>query len=101
MLHQHVASDSLKIPIFEQYFSYFIQCYQKAKQLKQKKEEGNVAFKSGQLEDAYTLYSEALQIDPLNKYTNAKLFFNRATVAAKVNYIMAMGVIMLRMLCLY
>jgi DnaJ family protein C protein 7 len=58
--------------------------YKKAKQLKQKKEEGNVAFKSGKLEDAYTLYSEALQIDPLNKYTNAKLFFNRATVAAKL-----------------
>ena len=44
-----------------------------------------MAFKSGKLEDAYTLYSEALQIDPFNKYTNAKLFFNRATVAAKVN----------------
>merc|ERR1712001_127438 len=58
--------------------------YKKAKQLKQKKEEGNVAFKGGKLEDAYTLYSEALQIDPLNKYTNAKLFFNRATVAAKL-----------------
>ena len=53
--------------------------------MKQKKEEGNTAFKSGKLEDAYTLYSEALQIDPFNKYTNAKLFFNRATVAAKVN----------------
>ncbi len=59
--------------------------FQKAKQLKQKKEEGNGAFKSGKLEDAYTLYTEALQIDPFNKYTNAKLFFNRATVAAKVN----------------
>ena len=59
---------------------------QKAKQLKQKKEEGNVAFKSGKLEDAYRLYSDALQIDPCNKHTNAKLFFNRATVAAKVNY---------------
>merc|ERR1711981_608187 len=58
--------------------------YKKAKQLKQKKEEGNGAFKSGKLEDAYTLYTEALQIDPFNKYTNAKLFFNRATVAAKL-----------------
>ncbi len=27
--------------------------------------------------------SEALEIDPKNKSTNAKLFFNRATVAAK------------------
>merc|ERR1739844_666403 len=58
--------------------------YKKAKALKQKKEEGNTAFKGGKLEDVYTLYSEALQIDPFNKYTNAKLFFNRATVAAKL-----------------
>jgi len=58
--------------------------YKKAKQLKQKKEEGNLAFKSGKLQDAYTLYSEALKIDPFNKHTNAKLFFNRATVAAKL-----------------
>ena len=27
---------------------------------------------------------EALAIDPCNKFTNAKLYFNRATVAAKV-----------------
>ena len=51
--------------------------FQKAKQLKQKKEEGNGAFKSGKLEDAYTLYTEALQIDPFNKYTNAKLLEER------------------------
>ena len=29
------------------------------------------------------LSSEALEIDPNNKSTNAKLYFNRATVAAK------------------
>ena len=58
---------------------------QKARVLKQKKEEGNEAFKSGKLNEAYTLYSEALEIDPCNKFTNAKLYFNRATVAAKVS----------------
>lgn len=52
--------------------------------LRSKKEEGNTAFKSGQLQEAYQLYTEALEIDPLNKMTNAKLFFNRATVAARV-----------------
>jgi len=57
--------------------------YKKAKSLKQKKEEGNTAFKAGQLEQAYYLYSEALCIDPLNRSTNSKLYFNRATVSAK------------------
>jgi hypothetical protein len=52
--------------------------------LKQKKEEGNEAFKVGRLSDAYSLYTEALKIDPSNKSTNAKLFFNRATVCSKV-----------------
>lgn len=60
-------------------------CLQKARVLKQKKEEGNAAFKAGKLTDAHKLYSEALEIDPLNKFTNAKLYFNRATVAAKVS----------------
>ena len=44
-----------------------------------------MAFRSGNFEDAYTIYSEALQIDPLNKCINARVFFNRATAAAKVN----------------
>jgi hypothetical protein len=35
-------------------------------------------------DQAYQLYSEALAIDTKNKLTNAKLYFNRATVAAKV-----------------
>ena len=60
--------------------------YKKAKLLKVKKEEGNEAFKAGKLTEAHTLYSEALSIDPFNKFTNAKLYFNRATVAAKVTY---------------
>jgi len=59
--------------------------YRKAKSLKTKKEEGNVAFKAGHLTQAYKLYSDALEIDPLNKSTNAKLYFNRATVAAKLS----------------
>jgi len=57
--------------------------YKKAKSLKSKKEEGNTAFKAGNLEEAYKLYSEALLIDPCNRSTNAKLHFNRATVSAK------------------
>lgn len=58
---------------------------QNAKALKAKKEEGNKAFKEGNFEAAYDLYSEALTIDPNNIKTNAKLFCNRATVGSKVN----------------
>lgn len=61
--------------------------YRKAKMLKLKKEEGNTAFKAGQLTSAHSLYTEALQIDSCNKVTNAKLYFNRATVLAKLNQI--------------
>eukprot|EP00094_Tigriopus_californicus_P008179 TCALIF_07875-PA protein Name:"Similar to DNAJC7 DnaJ homolog subfamily C member 7 (Homo sapiens)" AED:0.13 eAED:0.13 QI:0/0/0/0.85/0.83/0.85/7/0/529 len=59
--------------------------YKKAKLLKQKKDEGNAAFKASKLSEALSLYSEALEIDPLNKTTNAKLFFNRGTVAARMS----------------
>jgi len=58
--------------------------YKKAKQLKQKKEEGNAVFKSANWSAAFDLYSEALKIDPCNRKTNAKLYFNRAIVAAKM-----------------
>ncbi len=59
--------------------------FQKAKLLRTKKEEGNSAFKTSKWSEAYDLYTDALAIDPYNKYTNAKLYFNRATVAAKVS----------------
>ena len=62
--------------------NYFV--FQRAKTLKQMKEEGNTAFKSSQWSKAHDLYTQALQIDPCNKATNAKLYFNRATVAAKL-----------------
>uniref|UniRef100_A0AAR2LXA0 DnaJ homolog subfamily C member 7 n=1 Tax=Pygocentrus nattereri TaxID=42514 RepID=A0AAR2LXA0_PYGNA len=55
-----------------------------AKALKAKKEEGNKAFKEGNFEEAYELYSEALTIDPNNIKTNAKLYCNRATVGSKL-----------------
>ena len=52
--------------------------------MKTKKDEGNEAFKNGNLDQAFSLYSEALVVDLENKTTNSKLFFNRATVAAKL-----------------
>ncbi|GBP11843.1 DnaJ homolog subfamily C member 7 [Eumeta japonica] len=64
-----------------------IEIYKKAKLLKQKKEEGNEAFKMGRWQQALNLYNEALLIDKNNKTVNAKLYFNKATVCSKLNQI--------------
>ncbi|KAF9414575.1 hypothetical protein HW555_007582 [Spodoptera exigua] len=64
-----------------------METYKKAKLLKQKKEEGNEAFKMGRWQQALSLYNEALTIDKNNKIVNAKLYFNKATVCAKLNQI--------------
>lgn len=56
----------------------------KSKHLLAKKEEGNTAFRRGQMEVAYGLYTEALDIDHLNTYTNSKLYCNRALVGSKI-----------------
>jgi DnaJ family protein C protein 7 len=58
--------------------------YKRARALVQKKEEGNKAYIAGRLKEAYSLYTEALKIDPSNKSVNAKLFFNRATVCSRL-----------------
>lgn len=55
--------------------------------LKTKKEEGNDAFKAGRYQEAHDLYTATLNIDPYNKLTNAKVYFNRAVVLVKVNSI--------------
>jgi len=56
----------------------------KAKNLKEKKEEGNELFKIGKLLKAQVAYTEALAIDPLNKDMNSKLFYNRALVNSRL-----------------
>ncbi|XP_053988998.1 dnaJ homolog subfamily C member 7 [Hylaeus anthracinus] len=61
-----------------------LEIYKRAKNLKKKKEEGNAAYKTEQYQEAYRLYTEALSIDPQNIVTNAKLHFNKATVATKL-----------------
>lgn len=52
--------------------------------MKQKKEEGNAAFKMEKYSEAFDLYTEALTIDPQNVVANAKLHFNKALIYAKV-----------------
>lgn len=59
--------------------------YKKAKLLQKSKTEGNEAFKAGKWQEAYDLYSEALDIDPNNKQINSALYFNRATTCSKLN----------------
>lgn len=63
------------------FFSFPVQ---KAKRLQSKKQEGNESFASGKYQEAHDIYTEALTIDPLNKSTNAKLYYNRALVCSKV-----------------
>ncbi|RKF73138.1 DnaJ-like protein subfamily C member 7-like protein [Golovinomyces cichoracearum] len=46
--------------------------------LEKMKNEGNSEYKSGKYQEAINKYTEALQIDPLNKGTNSKLLQNRA-----------------------
>jgi len=50
------------------------------------KEEGNQLFKTNKWSEAYEKYTEALDVDKYNRSVNAKLFLNRAIVAAKVIY---------------
>lgn len=56
----------------------------KSRNLKEKKEQGNEFFKTGKYREALAIYTEALNIDPLNKEINSKLYYNRALVNTKV-----------------
>jgi DnaJ homolog subfamily C member 7 len=53
------------------------------KKLERARNEANTAFKRAQYSDALTLYTQALEIDPTNKITNAKLLGNRAMARMK------------------
>jgi DnaJ family protein C protein 7 len=58
--------------------------YKRAEALVQKNENGNKAYAAGRLEEAYSLYTEALGIDPTNRSINAQLFYNRAIVCSRL-----------------
>lgn len=57
----------------------------KSRSLKDKKEQGNEYFKTGKYREALQIYTEALNIDPLHKEINSKLYYNRALVNTKVH----------------
>ncbi|KAK1750694.1 hypothetical protein QBC47DRAFT_309134 [Echria macrotheca] len=49
-----------------------------ARDLERLKEEGNNEYKAGRYQNAVEKYSAALQVDPTNRLTNAKIYANRA-----------------------
>lgn len=51
---------------------------------KDRKETGNALFKANKYREAQALYSEALEVDPLNSGMNSKLYYNRALVNSKI-----------------
>eukprot|EP00817_Percolomonadidae_sp_ATCC50343_P001544 CAMPEP_0117420520 /NCGR_PEP_ID=MMETSP0758-20121206/1836_1 /TAXON_ID=63605 /ORGANISM="Percolomonas cosmopolitus, Strain AE-1 (ATCC 50343)" /LENGTH=497 /DNA_ID=CAMNT_0005202175 /DNA_START=842 /DNA_END=2331 /DNA_ORIENTATION=+ len=53
------------------------------KEVEATKQEGNTAFKGGNLEEAKEKYNKAIQLDPLNRHLNAVLHANLASVAIK------------------
>lgn len=59
----------------------------KARLLQKKRQEANDAFNNEKYSDAYTLYSEALKIDPQNSTINALMYYNRSIILGKQNKI--------------
>eukprot|EP00055_Hartaetosiga_balthica_P006368 m.19868 g.19868 ORF g.19868 m.19868 type:complete len:495 (+) comp5181_c0_seq1:69-1553(+) len=58
--------------------------FKSTKQLLREKERGNEAFKSGKLEEAIHIYTEALQLNPDCDIFNAKIHFNLALTKSKL-----------------
>lgn len=54
------------------------------KLLMRTKAAGTTAFKARKYDEAYTLYTEALAVDPTNRSENSKLYYNRALVLSKM-----------------
>lgn len=58
--------------------------WKRAKSLKESKDKGEELFKAGYYCQAFTVYTEALELDPRNKRVNSKLHFNRALIKSKM-----------------
>jgi len=56
----------------------------KVRLLESTKKEGNDAFGASNFEEAYRLYTKALEIDPTNESLNATLYCNRAAAGMKL-----------------
>eukprot|EP01134_Creolimax_fragrantissima_P000388 CFRG0388T1 len=51
------------------------------KQVDTSKKAGNEAYKAGKYEEAYALYTSAIEVDASNNFTNSRLYSNRAAVS--------------------
>lgn len=67
-------------PDFKDAFKYL----RMVQKLARMKEEGNDFFKRGRYQQAVDVYSEALNVDPANKGTNSKIYYNRALCFSKL-----------------
>lgn len=52
--------------------------------LKVKQAEGNALFAGGHFREAYSVYTEALSIDPSNATINSKMYYNRALTNSRL-----------------
>lgn len=77
---QHFRSALSCDPDFKEAVKYM----RLVQKLDRAKEEGNTLFKSGKYGPAVEKYTEALEIDPTNKGTNAKILQNRAICNTKL-----------------
>lgn len=55
-----------------------------ARELEKMKEEGNSEYKAGRYQSAAEKYTAALEVDPTNRLTNAKIYQNRALCRIKL-----------------
>ncbi|KAK9767914.1 hypothetical protein K7432_001837 [Basidiobolus ranarum] len=55
------------------------------KAIDNQKNAGNDAFRAGNYQEAYDLYTAALEVDPENNLTNSRIYNNRATASAKMD----------------
>jgi DnaJ family protein C protein 7 len=58
--------------------------YRKVREIEEKREAGNAAFKRGAHEDAIANWSAAIDLDKSNKSVTSKLYNNRATALSKL-----------------
>jgi DnaJ family protein C protein 7 len=58
--------------------------YKRCKEIEEKKEAGNAAFKSSSLQQAIDLWTVAIDLDRENAAVTAKLYCNRATALSKL-----------------
>lgn len=59
-------------------FKDAVKYFRMVQKLERMKQEGNAAFKASRFQEAIDTYTQALEVDPLNKNTNSKILQNRA-----------------------